>query len=108
MIVHVASVLAVDPLLDTDSWWWKVLAIVAAKVLAIFVIGKWVAGVVSRGVATAFRRGKLDETLVKFLKNIVYALLMVFVILAALETLGIPTASAVGVLAAAGGRDCPR
>ncbi len=35
----IASLLAVDPLLDTDSWWWKVLAIVAAKVLAIFVIG---------------------------------------------------------------------
>ncbi len=33
------SLIAVDPLLDTDQWWWKVLAIVAAKVLAIFVIG---------------------------------------------------------------------
>jgi len=39
MIASVASLVAVDPLLDTDSWWWKVLAIVAAKVLAIFVIG---------------------------------------------------------------------
>ena len=28
-----------DPLLDTDDWWWQVLAIVAGKVLAIFVIG---------------------------------------------------------------------
>ncbi len=39
MIALVSSLLAVDPLLDTDKWWWKVLAIVAAKVLAIFVIG---------------------------------------------------------------------
>jgi NADH-quinone oxidoreductase subunit H len=30
---------AVDPMLDTDEWWWEVLAIVAGKVLAIFVIG---------------------------------------------------------------------
>ncbi|MAT04151.1 MAG: NADH-quinone oxidoreductase subunit NuoH [Acidimicrobiaceae bacterium] len=30
---------AADPLLDTDDWWWEVLAIVAGKVLAIFVIG---------------------------------------------------------------------
>lgn len=35
----IASLLAADPLLDADSWWWQVLAIVAAKVLAIFVIG---------------------------------------------------------------------
>ena len=34
-----ASLLAADPLLDTDDWWWQVLAIVAGKVVAIFVIG---------------------------------------------------------------------
>ena len=33
------SLLAADPLLDTDDWWWEVLAIVAGKVVAIFVIG---------------------------------------------------------------------
>ena len=35
----VASLLATDPLLDTDQWWWKVLVLVAFKVLIIFVIG---------------------------------------------------------------------
>ncbi len=33
------NLLAVDPLLDTTDWWWQVLAIIAAKVLVIFVIG---------------------------------------------------------------------
>jgi NADH-quinone oxidoreductase subunit H len=28
-----------DPLLETDSWWWQVLAFVAAKVVIIFIIG---------------------------------------------------------------------
>ncbi len=37
--MHALAVLASDPMLDTDDWWWKVVAIVAAKVLAIFVIG---------------------------------------------------------------------
>ncbi len=32
------ALLAADPMLDTDEWWWEVLAIVAAKVVAIFVI----------------------------------------------------------------------
>jgi NADH-quinone oxidoreductase subunit H len=31
--------LATDPLLDTGDWWWQVLALVAGKVLVIFVIG---------------------------------------------------------------------
>ena len=35
----IASLLAADPLLDTNDWWWQVLAIVAAKVLVIFVLG---------------------------------------------------------------------
>jgi NADH-quinone oxidoreductase subunit H len=33
------KLLAADPMIETDDWWWEVLAIVAAKVLAIFVIG---------------------------------------------------------------------
>jgi NADH-quinone oxidoreductase subunit H len=33
------KLLAADPMIETDGWWWEVLAIVAAKVLAIFVIG---------------------------------------------------------------------
>ncbi len=37
--MHALAVIASDPMLDTDDWWWKVVAIVAAKVLAIFVIG---------------------------------------------------------------------
>ena len=33
------ALFAADPLLDTGDWWWQVLAFVAVKVLAIFVIG---------------------------------------------------------------------
>jgi NADH-quinone oxidoreductase subunit H len=35
----IGALLAADPMLDTDSWWWEVLAIVAAKVLVVFVLG---------------------------------------------------------------------
>ena len=34
----ILGLLATDPMLDTDDWWWKVAAIVAGKVLAIFVL----------------------------------------------------------------------
>jgi NADH-quinone oxidoreductase subunit H len=32
------GLLGADPMIETDDWWWEVLAIVAAKVVAIFVI----------------------------------------------------------------------
>jgi len=35
----IASLLAADPLLDTTDWWWQALAIVAAKVIVVFVLG---------------------------------------------------------------------
>jgi len=35
----VSALIAADPMLDTTDWWWQVLAIVAAKVIVIFVIG---------------------------------------------------------------------
>jgi NADH-quinone oxidoreductase subunit H len=35
----IGSIVAIDPLLNADEWWSRVLVIVAAKVLVIFVIG---------------------------------------------------------------------
>ena len=34
-----ALIPAVDPVLDTDDWWWQPLAVVGLKVLVIFVVG---------------------------------------------------------------------
>jgi small conductance mechanosensitive channel len=47
-------------------------------------------------------RAELDVTLVSFLANIVYAFLLAAVILAALDTLGVPVTSLLAVLGAAG------
>ena len=73
-----------------------------AKALAIFVVGLIVARVL-RGIADRImKRGGMDGMLRKFLRNIFYALLMVFVIIAAISALGIQTASLVAVIGAAG------
>ena len=70
--------------------------------LAIFFIGRWVARVLKGVLSKTLIRGKVDETLVKFLTNIAYALLMIVVILAALESLGVNTTSVAAILAAVG------
>lgn len=70
--------------------------------IVIFVIGKIVARVISNVVAKMMTASKVDETLVKFTKSIIYIGLMAFVILAALGKLGIETTSFAAIIAAAG------
>lgn len=70
--------------------------------LAIFVIGKWVAKRATNLLKKGMNRANLDETLVKFLGNIVYGLVMAFVVIASLSQVGIETASLAAIIAAAG------
>lgn len=70
--------------------------------LAIFFVGKTIANILSRFCNRLMKQAKVDETLSRFLANIIYAVLMVMVILAALSELGINTTSLAAVLAAAG------
>jgi small conductance mechanosensitive channel len=70
--------------------------------LLVLVVGKWLAGMVRNAVRRGMERGKVDPTLIGFLSNIVFYLLMVAVVIAAVSQLGIQTTSFVAVLGAAG------
>jgi len=71
--------------------------------IAIFYIGKWVARKLTDLVVKITRKtGKVDETLLKFLSNIIYYILMIVVLLTALEQLGVDTTSFLAILGAAG------
>ncbi len=68
----------------------------------IFLVGRWVATLIDAIFRRVLRKAKVEETLVSFFGNIVHALLLVFVVLAALEELGVDTTSASAIIAAAG------
>lgn len=70
--------------------------------LAIFVIGKWIAGVIRKSIRRAMERANVDAVLVGFLSSIAYYALMVAVVIAAISQVGIQTTSFVAVLGAAG------
>ncbi|WP_457599416.1 mechanosensitive ion channel family protein [Hydrogenimonas sp.] len=70
--------------------------------LAIFVIGKWIAKGLTRTIRKLMEKGKVEATLVSFVGSMVYVLLMIVVILAALNNLGVNTTSFVAILGAAG------
>jgi small conductance mechanosensitive channel len=73
-----------------------------ALALAIFFIGREVAKWLVKLSGRVLRKGGMDDMLVQFLGNITHALLLAFVVLAALAQLGINTSSALAVFAAAG------
>jgi small conductance mechanosensitive channel len=78
---------------------WVVKIILA---LVIYIIGKWIAKRVTGFTRNLMEKRDSDPTLVNFLSNIVYAILLVAVILAALDTLGLPVTSLLAVVGAAG------
>ena len=73
-----------------------------ALALAIYLIGKWVAKKIAKTLARMMEAKGIDETLNQFLANIVYAILLIAVILAALDTLGLPITSLFAIVGAAG------
>ena len=70
--------------------------------ILIFVVGKWIAGIVRKMLRRTMEKSKVDIVLIGFLSSIAYYLLLVAVVIAAISQLGIETTSLVAVLGAAG------
>ena len=70
--------------------------------VAIVIIGRWVAKGLTRLIERLMTKREVDKTLVTFVSNLSYIALLAFVIIAALNQLGIQTASFIAVLGAAG------
>ena len=76
------------------------LKIVAA--ILIFVIGKWAVKKLTALSKTVMEKANVDKTLVEFIESLVYFVLLMMVILASLNALGINTTSFLAVFGAAG------
>ncbi len=87
-----------DNLLETWLIPWGI-SLVAA--LVIFLLGKWVAGRLSRLFERMLDR-RLDGTVSRFLANIIHVVLLIVVVVAVLDQLGVQTTSIIAILGAAG------
>jgi small conductance mechanosensitive channel len=70
--------------------------------IAIFYIGRLIAKVVTNGVRKMMVAQEVDKILESFVSNLVYSLLMLFVIIAAINQLGVQTTSLIAIMGAAG------
>ncbi|MCX6052755.1 MAG: mechanosensitive ion channel [Campylobacterales bacterium] len=75
------------------------LKIIAA--ILIFVIGKWAITKIAHFTKMLMQRAHIDQTLVEFAHSIVYFVLLIMVVLASLNTLGINTSSFLAIFGAA-------
>jgi small conductance mechanosensitive channel len=83
----------------------ELVAFYGIKILAavvILVVGRWVAKGLKKLIERALVRSKVDHTLVSFLGHMTYIALLAFIIIAALNQLGVQTTSFIAVLGAAG------
>ena len=76
------------------------LKIVAA--IAIFVIGKWAVKRLTALSKKLMEKANIDQTLVEFAESLIYFVLLLVVVLASLNTLGVNTTSFIAIFGAAG------
>ncbi|PIE20316.1 MAG: mechanosensitive ion channel protein [Proteobacteria bacterium] len=93
-----AASTTIDSLLQQlPEWGMKIVG-----VLAVFIIGKWIAGKLGRWVTATLAKRDFDATLGKFFGDLTRIFLLIVVVMAALSIFGIETTSITAVLAAAG------
>ncbi|PIP03027.1 MAG: mechanosensitive ion channel protein MscS [Zetaproteobacteria bacterium CG12_big_fil_rev_8_21_14_0_65_54_13] len=86
-------------LMDSYAIPW---AINIAMALAIFVIGRWIAGILLNLLDKILNKAGMDVMLVGFVHSILNALLLLFIIIASLDQLGVNTTSFIALIGAAG------
>jgi small conductance mechanosensitive channel len=87
---------------DAIVVWGSIYAINIIGALLIFIIGKWLARRIADLLATLMKKNNVDLTLVNFLKNLTYYILVVLVVVAAVGRLGVNTTSFLTIIGAAG------
>jgi small conductance mechanosensitive channel len=83
----------------------ELLAFYGLKILAaivIFIVGRWIAKALKNVIKRMMAKGNVDEILISFVGNLTYIALLAFVIIAALNQLGIQTTSFIAIIGAAG------
>ena len=77
-------------------------AINIVSALAVFMIGRLAIRIISGIIEKVLRKSKMDNMLVNFVLSIISALMLLFVLVASLDQLGVDTSSLIAIVGAAG------
>ncbi len=87
---------------DTVRWAGLDFGMKTLIALVIFFVGRIIARLVTRGLHNMMQSREVDKILETFVCNLVYWALMIFVIIAAINQIGVQTTSLIAVMGAAG------
>jgi small conductance mechanosensitive channel len=73
-----------------------------ALALAIFIVGKFIVKIITKVITRLLQKSGMDSILVNFITSILRTILLLFVVIAAMDQLGVNTTSLVALLGAAG------
>lgn len=89
----------IEPLINDYALPWGINIVMA---LAIFIIGRWIARMLVGLISRLMNKAGVDPILVGFVASIAHAVLLLFIIIAALDRLGVDTTSFIALIGAAG------
>jgi small conductance mechanosensitive channel len=92
----------VEKILDTITYWITTYSFKLIAAILVFLIGKWIVGRLTSLFVKILNKHKVEQTLINFLENVVYYVLLVLVLVAAASQLGINTTSFLTIIGAAG------
>lgn len=89
----------IEQFIETYVLPWGISIVMA---IAIFIIGKFVVGLLVSLAKKIMTKGKVDNILINFVASIIKTVLLLFVVIAALDQLGVDTTSMIALIGAAG------
>jgi len=97
--LNALSNIDIQQLLETYVLPWGINIAMAA---AIFIIGRFIARILVNIAKKLMTKAKVDNILVNFIASIISSLLLLFIVIAALDRLGVNTTSMIALIGAAG------
>lgn len=92
----------IEKIIEAISLWASTYSLKIVAALLIFIIGKWLSRKATGLLGKLMGKNNIDITLIKFLESIIYYILIILVLIAALGHLGINTTSFLTIVGAAG------
>ena len=97
--LEIPSDIDIQQLIETYVLPWGINIVMA---IAIFIIGKFIVGILVNFSKKLMTKAKVDSILVNFIASIIKTVLLLFVVVAALDQLGVNTTSMIALIGAAG------
>ncbi len=91
-----------DTIIPKLQEWFAFYGLKVLAAILVFIVGRWIAKALKKLINKVMTKNNVDPTLVSFVGDLTYFALLAFVVIAAINQLGVQTTSFIAVIGAAG------